>query len=209
MSEPEQFLGAHAPAEAVESATRVPVPPAPATALAEEPATTGPSPSLRSRLPQGVILALGVGIGAAAVGACWLSFSLLGGDEGKKAGGSPSATATAERTQAPEPFGTDGTITLTEVGAGLEDGALCSGTGGYSDINLGTQVNISDAAGTLVASGSLGPGEKAETGCTFSFTVGDITPGSKFYTVAVGHRGGLTETEDELRAGGLEFTLGG
>jgi hypothetical protein len=106
------------------------------------------------------------------------------------------------------PFSTDGTITVAGIGAGLESEELRSGMGGYSDIDFGTQVNVTDAAGTLVAVGSLGLGEKTELGCEFPFTVDDITPGSKFYTVEVSHRGGLTQTEDELRGGGLAFTLG-
>jgi hypothetical protein len=107
-----------------------------------------------------------------------------------------------------EPFSTDGTLTVAGIGAGLDSEELCSGTGGYSDIDFGTQVNVTDAAGTLVAVGSLGFGQKTELGCEFPFTVDDITPGSKFYTVEVSHRGGLTQTEDELRSGGLAFTLG-
>ncbi|MFE9538968.1 hypothetical protein [Streptomyces sp. NPDC006691] len=139
---------------------------------------------------------------------CWLTVSLIGGVTVGAKGDSPSKAVTAEETKAPEPFDTDGTITLTDVGADLEDGQPCSGTGGYSDMDFGTQVNVTDAAGTLVATSSLGLGEKTEAGCTFSFTVDEITPGSKFYTVEVSHRGGLTQTEDELRAGALEFTLG-
>ncbi|MCM1942693.1 hypothetical protein NC239_31265 [Streptomyces sp. G3] len=115
----------------------------------------------------------------------------------------------AERIEDEEgPFSTDGTLTVAGIGAGLDPGELCSGTGGYSDIDFGTQVNVTDAAGTLVAVGSLGLGEKTELGCEFPFTVDDITPGSKFYTVEVSHRGGLTQTEDQLHAGGLAFTLG-
>ncbi|MGW3667409.1 hypothetical protein [Streptomyces sp. NPDC005141] len=140
--------------------------------------------------------------------ACWLTVSLIGGDTVGTKGGSPSKAATAEETKPPEPFDTDGTITLTDVGADLEDGEPCSGTGGYSDIDFGAQVNVTDAAGTLVATSSLGLGEKTEAGCAFAFTVDEITPGSKFYTVEVSHRGGLTQTEAELRAGGLDFTLG-
>ncbi|MFJ5896872.1 hypothetical protein ACIQFZ_15650 [Streptomyces sp. NPDC093064] len=140
--------------------------------------------------------------------ACWLTVSLIGANTVGAKGDSPSKTATAEETQAPKAFETDGTITITDVGAGLEDGEPCSGTGGYSDIDFGTQVNITDAAGTLVATSSLGLGEKTEAGCTFAFTVDEITPGSKFYTVEVSHRGGLTQTEAELHTGGLKFTLG-
>ncbi|MFK4146861.1 hypothetical protein [Streptomyces sp. NPDC004065] len=105
-------------------------------------------------------------------------------------------------------FSTDGTLTVAGIGTGLDSGETCSGTGGYSDIDFGTQVTVTDAAGTLVATGSLGLGRETEQGCEFPFTVDDITPGSKLYTVEISHRGGLTKTEDELRAGRLGFTLG-
>jgi hypothetical protein len=183
------------------------IPATPDHVLTVEPA---PRPGSRwARLSRSTILLLGVGIGAAAVGAGWLTTSLLGSgtDEAADVAAAPSVLA-EEATAGPEPFMTDGSIMLPSVGAGLDNGALCSGTGGYSDIDLGTQVNITDATGTLVARGSLGPGEKTEAGCQFSFTIDDITPGSKFYTVEVSHRGGLTQTEAELRAGGLAFTLG-
>lgn len=140
-----------------------------------------------SRLSRGAVLAIGVGLGAAAVGACWAGVALAG-----------RGTS----------FSTDGTLTVAGIGVGLDIGELCSGTGGYSDIAFGTQVTITDAAGTVVAVGSLDLGRKTEQGCEFPFTVDDITPGSKFYTVEISHRGGLTKTEDQLRAGGLAFTLG-
>lgn len=202
-----------------------PLPPVPPKGMEPEPGSAAPVPAMPDHAPsippaprtgsrwaglsRRTVLFLGVGIGAAAVGAGWLATSLLGSD-GDEAGdgGTSASTTSADEKGGPETFKTDGTITLTSVGTGLEDGTLCSGTGGYSDIDVGTQVNITDAAGTLVAHGSLGLGEKTEAGCTFPFTVDDITPGSKFYTVEVSHRGGLTQTETELRAGGLAFTLG-
>ncbi|MBB4794466.1 hypothetical protein [Streptomyces nodosus] len=45
--------------------------------------------------------------------------------------------------------------------------------------------------------GSLGLGQKTKQGCEFPC-----------YTVEVSHRGELTQTEGDLRAGGLAFTLG-
>ncbi|MEV5250851.1 hypothetical protein AB0K98_03660 [Streptomyces werraensis] len=191
---------------------------------AEEPvhASAGPLPappghppaasaSRWSRLSRGAVLMIGAGIGAGVVGACWAGVTLARGDEtdATAAGASASPSMSTERAEdAERPFSTDGTLTVAGIGAGLDPGELCSGTGGYSDIDFGTQVNVTDAAGTLVAVGSLGLGEKTVLGCEFPFTVDDITPGSKFYTVEVSHRGGLTQTEDELRAGGLAFTLG-
>ncbi|GEK03083.1 hypothetical protein [Streptomyces sp. 1-11] len=194
MSVPEQQAHNPAPAtapETVHEAAEAPAPAAaePVPALPDHPPTSlVPSASRWSRLSRGTVLAIGAGIGAAVVGACWAGLSLAGSAE--------------------ETFSTDGTLTVNGIGSGLDSGDPCSGTDGYSDIDFGTQVSVTDAAGTLVAKGSLGLGKETELGCEFPFTVDDITPGSKFYTVEVSHRGGLTQTEDELRAGGLAFTLG-
>ncbi|MET9154501.1 hypothetical protein ABZX82_25035 [Streptomyces griseoflavus] len=168
------------------------------------------SASRWSRLSRGAVLAIGACLGAAVVGACWTGVSLAGGNGTHAASGaSASPSVSTERTEEVEgPFSTDGTLTVAGIGAGLDPEELCSGTGGYSDIDFGTQVNVTDATGTLVAVGSLGFGQKTELGCEFPFTVDDVTPGSKFYEVEVSHRGSLTQTEDELRAGGLAFTLG-
>ncbi|MEU7470761.1 hypothetical protein AB0A94_19890 [Streptomyces sp. NPDC044984] len=214
MSSPEQQPHTPPPAEAPETDRAAAEEPAPAPT---EPLPAPPdhppaaSASHWSRLSRGAVLAIGAGLGAAVVGACWAGMSLAGGSEtdATAAGASASPSANAELTEDVKgPFSTDGTLTVAGIGAGLDPEELCSGTGGYSDIDFGAQVNVTDAAGTLVAVGSLGFGEKTELGCEFPFTVDDITPGSKFYTVEVSHRGGLTQTEDELRTGGLAFTLG-
>ncbi|WP_405807909.1 hypothetical protein OG729_22890 [Streptomyces sp. NBC_00210] len=94
------------------------------------------------------------------------------------------------------------------MGVALDDGELCPGTDGFSDIDFGTQVNVTNAAGTLVAQSSLGLGAKTDAGCAFPFTVDGVVPESKFCSVEVSHRGGLTQTEADLHAGGLAFTLG-
>ncbi|MEW1870711.1 hypothetical protein AB0420_21780 [Streptomyces caelestis] len=192
MSSPEQQpTPPPAPAEVSETSRGTAEEPAlapagPLPALPDHPPTA--SASRWSRLSRGTVLAIGAGLGAAVVGACWAGVSLADGSE--------------------ETFSTDGTLTVTGIGAGLDSGDPCTGTDGYSDIDFGAQVSVTDAAGTLVAKGGLGLGRKTELGCEFPFTVDDITPGSKFYTVEVSHRGGLTQTEDELRAGALAFTLG-
>ncbi|MFC5673864.1 hypothetical protein [Streptomyces incanus] len=132
-------------------------------------------------------------LGAAVTGGCWLIVSLIGGD-----------ASSAEKT-----FNTSGTLTLADSPLSfLDEGEDCTGLDGYSDIQRGAQVNVTGADGTLVATGELEGGKKAALGCEFSFTIEGIPQGSKFYTVEVSHRGGLTQTEDELRSGELTFTLG-
>ncbi|MFF6790602.1 hypothetical protein ACFY9C_16195 [Streptomyces filamentosus] len=131
-------------------------------------------------------------LGAAVTGSCWLIVSLVGGES-----------------SAGKTFGTSGTLTLVDSSLSLlEEGEMCTGLDGYSDIRRGAQVNVTGADGTLVATGVLGGGTKTALGCEFPFEIEGIPQGSKFYTVEVSHRGGLTQTEAELRAGGLVFTLG-
>ncbi|MET9886261.1 hypothetical protein ABZZ20_24625 [Streptomyces sp. NPDC006430] len=158
------------------------------------PARNAPADALRwSRLSRPAILAVGLALGAAVTGGCWLIVFLSGG-----------AASSAEKT-----FGTSGTLTLADSSLSfLEEGERCTGLDGYSDIQRGAQVNVTGADGTLVATGELEGGKKAALGCEFPFTIEGIPQGSKFYTVEVSHRGGLTQTEDELRSGGLAFTLG-
>jgi hypothetical protein len=83
-----------------------------------------------------------------------------------------------------------------------------SGTDGCSDTDFGAQVSVTDAAGTLVAQESPRFGTKTEEGYGSPFTVDGIASGSNLCTVEVSHRGGLTQAEDEVRAGDLAFTLG-
>ncbi|MEU7815278.1 hypothetical protein [Pseudonocardia sp. NPDC049154] len=91
---------------------------------------------------------------------------------------------------------------------GFSSGSVCSGDGGYSDIHAGTGVTIANAAGAVIATGSLSSGRaSSSTTCDFTFTVPDVPAGEDFYQVEVSHRGTLTYTADELRAG-LGLSLG-
>ncbi|MER5480851.1 hypothetical protein ABT026_28320 [Streptomyces sp. NPDC002734] len=216
MSAPEQQAPEPQQPEPEPQPDAQPLPPVPP--LPEQP--PGPAPVSRwASLSRNAAMAVGAGMGAAAVGLCWMLVALTGTSEaegGTATKGSqtspPTAAGQDEKAKDAEetstPFSTDGTLTVTNAGAGVKIGDVCSGTGGYDDIHLGTQVTVTDADGTLVAMGMLLFGEKTEAGCEFAFTVDDITPGSKFYTVEVSHRGGLTQTEEDLRAGGLAFSLG-
>jgi hypothetical protein len=77
------------------------------------------------------------------------------------------------------------------------EGGGCSGDGGYDDISAGTQVNIRDGSGELLASSSLDVGEDMTIACTFPFTVEDV-PKADFYSVEVGDRGDLSFSYDEM-----------
>ncbi|MFJ8232579.1 hypothetical protein ACIQ9E_21840 [Streptomyces sp. NPDC094448] len=172
-----------------------PPPPQPPAPEGEEPPPVPDAPTVGSRwsrLFRPAVLAVGVVLGAAVTGGCWLIVSLVGGE------------SSTEKT-----FSTSGTLTLVDSSLSLlEEGEVCAGLDGYSDIHRGAQVNITGADGTLVAAGELGGGTKTALGCEFPFEIEGIPQDSKFYTVEVSHRGGLTRTEAELRSGELGFTLG-
>lgn len=79
----------------------------------------------------------------------------------------------------------------------------CWGYNGYEDIHEGTPVVVTDAAGTTVAIGKLGPGvpkgtaDKADS-CTFSWEVLNVPVGSDFYGVEVSHRGRIQRPAAEI-----------
>lgn len=93
-----------------------------------------------------------------------------------------------------------GTLTLVDQGAwpALQVGADCEGEGGFSDITEGTQVVVTNEAGDIIATGSLGPGRFVTTSaigtssllrvCVFDIAVPDV-PDAEFYTVEVSPRG--------------------
>ncbi len=77
----------------------------------------------------------------------------------------------------------------------------CSGKGGYSDLEEGAAVNISDASGAQVAKGRLDTGENKQYACVFSFSVEDVPRDQKFYKVEVTRRGAVSYTEKEAKEG--------
>jgi hypothetical protein len=85
----------------------------------------------------------------------------------------------------------------------------CDGTGGYDDIKTGLQVTVSNEAGTVIANGALGTGKETGGGCQFPFKV-ERVPEAKFYKIAVGRRGELSYSHEELQAANwnVNFTLG-
>ena len=78
-------------------------------------------------------------------------------------------------------------------------GSSCTGGGGYDDIASGTQVVISDEAGTTVATDVLQSGTYDGSSCVFDFTVHDV-PKAKYYRVSAGRasRSGPQYSYDEI-----------
>lgn len=77
----------------------------------------------------------------------------------------------------------------------------CEGDGGYGDLNSITQVVVKDDQGDEVARTELGEGHESDDGifseCKFKFQF-DVTKGSKYFVVSVGHRGESKYTYEEL-----------
>ncbi|MUL85214.1 MULTISPECIES: hypothetical protein [unclassified Mycolicibacterium] len=80
-------------------------------------------------------------------------------------------------------------------------GSNCRGTRGYSDIGPGTAVTVADEAGTLLAKGTLDVGYGESDWCSLPFQVADVPGGKHFYKVEVAHRGEVSYTEAEAKAG--------
>jgi hypothetical protein len=104
-----------------------------------------------------------------------------------------------------------GTLTLSDYSyysSGIASyGSTCSGTGGYSDIDSGATVRVSDADGHSVANTSLGSGTGSEYRCVFTFSF-DVTEGSDDYVVSVSHRGEQHYTFTQLQNDSVNLTLG-
>lgn len=89
----------------------------------------------------------------------------------------------------------------------------CTGFSGYDDIAAGTSVTVYDAAGKVVAEGSLDGGKYADptdntSACVFLFTVPGVPKGTKFYQVEISHRGKITASVAEAQSGKFGATLG-
>jgi hypothetical protein len=133
-----------------------------------------------------------------------------------------SATATPVHSTAPTAHAIGGTLTIDDWGFCPLNSACssapptsCEGTGatygGFSDINSGTQVQIEDGSGNIVAVGSLGDGttSTASAGfvnCTFNFEVTNV-PDESIYQVAIGDRSPVTYSRAELVSNGWNVAL--
>jgi len=112
---------------------------------------------------------------------------------------------------APTSFEFTGSLTLATTGLGVPFVGTgdCSGSGGYADITAGASVTVTDAAGTIVETSSLGPGTVISGTCEFSLDVPKVPEGSAFYSVEVSHRGKVTYSSEQLHRGGsIGMSLG-
>lgn len=124
----------------------------------------------------------------------------------------------------PTTFNIVGTLSVEASPLGSE-GALggdciTDPNGGFSDIESGGQITITNESGKIVALGTLDVGHTLEsmpegspdgplsaTRCTFGFSVPSVPEGQNFYAIQMGHRTPLKYTRAEL-ATPLSLTLG-
>jgi hypothetical protein len=131
-------------------------------------------------------------------------------------GGTKSATTTTQETHV-----ITGTFVLQglpkddpldENDLGIDDGNFyvnngsCEGADGYDDVQSGLQVTVSNEAGTVIGTGSLDTSEVTDEGCRFNFRV-DNVPVAKFYKIAVGRRGELSYSYEDMKANSWSVSL--
>lgn len=156
-------------------------------------------------------LLVGAAAGAAIVGGTWYTTSSNSGDSSndKAATGSPAVDTVNTEAEADGTFTLEGEFTLTEEA--VSDGiGGCEGSGGYSDIQLGTSVTVYDAAGTVIATSALILSEfdEAAGSCTYDVSVEDVPADEDFYQLEISHRGKLHLPAEEAKSGSFSGSLG-
>lgn len=89
-------------------------------------------------------------------------------------------------------------------------GAKCSSTRSYADVNAGSQVIVRDANGTKVALGELGAGAIVDAGgglpaCEFHLSVPDVPSKGDVFSVQIGSHDEVTF--DRAKANTLQVTF--
>lgn len=111
----------------------------------------------------------------------------------------PPTVQSETATPTPEPLQASVYVALPHPFALAIDDRTCSAGPEYADIESGAQVQIKDAAGTVVATGVLDlreaiPGEH----CIWQAGIAGIEPGGEFYTVNIGDFASDSIAEDDI-----------
>lgn len=123
-----------------------------------------------------------------------------------------SAAAHANAKPAPATRTVHGTLTLTGhnwISENGQAGEVCTALDGYTDITAGTEVDVTDSAGKVIALGHLADGTVTDdaANCSFPFAVGGVPTKTGIYGIQVGHRGTIHYSAADLR-NGPALTLG-
>jgi hypothetical protein len=113
--------------------------------------------------------------------------------------------ATPSPTPSPSASTTTVTATFSLTDQDTADNA-CEGQGGYSDISTGASVTIEDQKTEIVGSASLDAGVADADICTWSLSFDNVPLDRTQYTLKIGSRGGLTESNQTLEADSWHFS---
>jgi len=151
------------------------------------------------REPRRWVVPVAIGVAGVLVGG-GVVWGLSGG------GRSAAVVSPAPSASARSSFSMSGTMTLGDFG--LTKDWHCTGRGGYSDIGEGASVTVYDGGGQVVATGNLRQGAITAGKCQFPVWVSDVPDGPKFYQVEVSHRGKITLSAEDAKAGRFAASLG-
>ena len=144
---------------------------------------------------------LAIGFALVALTAGGIGFGLgraTGPDLLRSAGTTSTASSAAPSTSSsPDVFTITGTMTVNGV----------CGSGGYSDISRGGQVEIVNQDNEVLGVGALQTGAGP---CSFKFTVSGIPEGERLYGAKIGNanRGVIWHSEQDAKYQGFHLTLG-
>ena len=108
-----------------------------------------------------------------------------------------SVSPAPSTSSSPDVFTVSGTMTVN---------GLC-GSGGYSDIRRGSQVEIVNQDNEVLGVGTL---ETGVGSCSFKFSVSGIPEGERLYGAKIGNsnRGVIWHSEQDAKYQGFHLTLG-
>ncbi|MCJ7491306.1 MAG: hypothetical protein MUP15_04025 [Dehalococcoidia bacterium] len=118
-------------------------------------------------------------------------------------------SSTPKPTPTPQAHTVHGTMTVPARDSYLELGKPCSGAGGYSDMEAGTQVVVKNGEGNTIATGRLNSGiGKFYVGpaCSLSFDIEGV-PDSDFYSIEVSHRGAMSYSKGDMESNNWTLAL--
>ncbi|WP_285638895.1 hypothetical protein [Lentzea sp. NBRC 102530] len=152
----------------------------------------GPESPPRRRPPW---LAIGFALVALTAGGLGFGLGRATGPDLLRAAGTDSPAASS--TSGPATFTVDGSMTVN---------GNC-GSGGYSDIRLGGQVEIVNQDNEVLAVGTLMNGVGS---CKFNFSVSGVPEGERLYGTKIGNanRGVIWKSQQEAKSEGFHLTLG-